>query len=619
VHVTTTERWNDVIGSRYRLVSRLGTGGMAEVHLAKAIGSGGFEKLVALKLLSPGSADRPANVDALQREALIGVHLDHDNVVQILDFGEDEGRTFVAMEYVRGFSLVDILRHGAAEGVSLPIRTVVHIVRAVASALDYVHRLTDGTGQPLGLIHGDVSPSNVLLSNDGRVKLSDFGIAALTSEMAGQKGVAGKPRYVPPEVIDGASLGQSADVYALSVVLYEGLSGAPAFKGFTVAELRETRAQGARGILEMRPDCPAGLAKVVMQAIAIRPEERCATAADLLRHLELEHPRQVDDAEQYRAFISELYTSTRFVESHGELPATGRLGKINRLAPHPAATGEITETPTSRPTSLRFGLSPALSSDVAREGGERLAEMLTERLGTEIRPMVFADYGTLVDCLSRGEVDFAWTPPQAFLDVFVAGGGMLAIMMRNGRITYEGAIVVRTDSSYQTIADLRGESAAWVDRRSASGYVFAFAEVAQQLAGAQPLLDREHFHGSHRAVCEAVLNGWASFGATYAMRADDGQLVMSSWTDLVPDQADELRALAFTGPIPADNIAHRPQLPSPIVQQLIKVLTELHQSPAGAALLKEVLGAEQLVYGGFELYRGLIVAMEMLQDLVGES
>ncbi|RLB65586.1 MAG: hypothetical protein DRI90_01640 [Deltaproteobacteria bacterium] len=615
----TTGRWKDVIGSRYRLVSLLGTGGMAEVHLAKAIGSGGFEKLVALKLLSPTSLDQPAHVDALQREALIGAHLDHDNVVQIFDFGEDDGLTFIAMEYVRGFSLVDILRHFAAEGVSLPIGHVVHIVRAVARALDHVHRLTDANDQPLGLIHGDVSPSNVLLSNDGRIKLSDFGIAALSSEIAGQQAVAGKPRYVPPEVLDGAAQCQASDVYALSVVLYEGLSGAPAFTGTTRSELRDARARAARSILELRPDCPAGLAEVVMQAIAIRPEERYATAADLLRSLDLEHPRQVDDSDQFRTFISELYTSTRFTESHGELPATGRLGKINHLAPHPAATGEITETPTSRPTTLRFGLSPALSSDVAREGGQRLADLLTEQVGTEIRPMVFADYGTLVDCLSRGEVDFAWTPPQAFLDIFVAGGGMLAMMMRNGRITYEGALVVRADSPFETVADLGGESAAWVDRRSASGYVFAFAEVARQLAGTKPLLGREHFHGSHRAVCDAVLNGWASFGATYAMRSEDGRLVMSSWTDLVPERADELRPLAFTGPIPADNIAHRPELPPAIVQHLITVLTELHETAAGAALIKQVLGAEQLVYGGFELYRGLIVAMETLQELTDES
>ena len=617
--MTTTDRWKDVIGSRYRLVSLLGTGGMAEVHLAKAIGSGGFEKLVALKLLSPASLDDPATVDALQREACIGVHLDHDNVVQILDFGEDQGRTFVAMEYIRGFSLVDILRHGAAEGTSLPIRFVVHIVRAIAGALVYVHGLTDSKGKPLELMHGDVSPSNVLLSNDGRIKLADFGIAALAGEIASQGFVAGKPRYVPPEIDDGAPHGQASDVYALGVVLYEGLSGAPAFKGTTRAELREARAQGARPLGELRPQCPTSLAELVMRAVANRREERHATAADLLRSLDVAFPRQVDDAEQFRAFISELYASARFTESHGELPPTGRLGRIGHLAPHPTATGQVTETPRSRPSALRFGLSPALSSEVAREGGKRLAELLTERLGTEVRPMVFADYGTLVDCLSRGEVDFAWTPPEPFLDVFQEGGGMLAMMMRGGRITYEGALVVRADSPYESIADLRGESAAWVDRRSASGYVFAFAEVAKELAGAEPLLGREHFHGSHRAVCEAVLNGWASFGATYAMRSEDGRLIMSSWADLVPDRADELRAIAFTGPIPADNIAHRPQLPTDIVQHLITVLTELHESTAGAALIKEVLGAEQLVYGGFELYRGLIVAMETVQELQEKS
>ena len=209
----TQDPENTLFG-RYQLRRLLGEGGMGQVYLASATGSAGFEKRVALKMLGAEQAMDAGLVRSLEREALIGVQLDHENLVQILDYGEHGGRAFIAMEYVRGFSLGSVIKHTKGQGRTIPIGILVHIARKVAEALNYMHHLVDGEGRPLELIHGDVSPSNVLLATDGRIKLTDFGITALSKEIRGERAVAGKPGYLPPEALLGAPHNQAWDVYA---------------------------------------------------------------------------------------------------------------------------------------------------------------------------------------------------------------------------------------------------------------------------------------------------------------------------------------------------------------------------------------------------------------------
>lgn len=601
---------DDPLLGRYKLVRLLGTGGMGEVHLAKAMGTGGFEKLVALKILTAAGEATQKHLSSLQREAFIGVHLDHDNVVQILDYGESDGRRYVAMEYVRGFSLDHVLSHvHHGDGDPLKPRVVAHILRTVLGALEYVHGLKDVEGAPLDLIHGDATPSNVMLSHDGRIKLTDFGIAGLARELHDKGVVAGKPRYLPPDVLTGAPQLQATDVFSAGVMLYESLLGGPVWKELDPAQLRDMDRRILPPLLEQRPDCPEPLAAVADRAVHPRFWERYPTAREFHADLDAALPRDVDDSEHYRDFITRLFARQSFVDGYGRLPSTASLGQVGKLPPHVTEETDATVAPPRKKKPLRFGLSPALSSDVARRMGEQLCCYLEPRLDREVTPTVFADYQTLTECLVRGEVDFAWTPPQIFVEIYEQGGGMLGIMQRFDQLTFEAALVVHVDSPLQSVDDLRGASAAWVDHRSTSGYLFPYAEILRRLG---PVLGRQHIHGSHRAVLEAVANGWADFGGTFTTRDPDGEIVSAGWRDLLPDRAAELRPLAFIGPIPGDNLSYSPQLSPSLVSELRELLNHMHDTEEGQELLEDALSAERLVYGEFSLYEAVVDALGVL-------
>lgn len=585
---------------RYRLIRLLGKGGMGQVHLAVATGPSGFEKLVALKVLAADADSGHAR--SLIREALIGVRLDHSNVVTVLDFGEHDGKHYIAMEYVRGFTLAHVINHADRLSEPVPLQPVLYVVRRVAAALQYMHELRHRASPDVKLVHGDVSPSNVLLAADGRVKLSDYGIAALNTELERAERVAGKPSYLPPEAFRGATHTQLWDVYALGAVLYHALTGHPVYPGSSASEVRVAMAQGIRPLLSSRPGCPGDLAAVVERAIDPEPDARYQTAAALRDAIEQVYPRQIDDADVHQAFIARVFSDESFVREHGELPSTEGVVSTADLTPYVTDSEELTRAVRRLP-ALRFGLSPAMGPEVARTYGRQIAGIFTARLGRDVRAIVFGDYAGLVDCLIRGEVDMAWMPPIPFVEAVDRGAGMLVTSERFGRTTFDSAIITASDSAIAELEHLRGQSCAWVDRSSSSGYLFASARL-EQLFGAptSDALSREYFHGSHRAVCEAVANGWASAGATYAVRDPGGNVVSSGWLDLLGDRANEIRVLDFAGPIPADSIAHRPHLPATLVTSLTEMLVSLIQSKRGRRVLEDVFNAHRFVPGELDVY-----------------
>lgn len=575
---------------RYRLVQLLGEGGMAQVYLASARGAAGFEKIVALKILGARQLDDAAMVSSLLREAMIGVRLDHENVVQVLDCGEHEGRYFVAMEYVRGFPLSRVI--ASSERRPIPIGVAAHVARTVAGALGYVHAFAEEDGTPLGLIHGDVSPSNVLLAADGRIKLADFGVASLAREVAGKRDVAGKLPYMAPEAHEGAPASQSWDVFALGVVLYEMIAGTRPFSGRDLHSIQVAHRVGPVSLTVARPDCGRPLAEVVRKALARDPEKRFSSAAELADAIGRAVPRRVDDADVHRAFVTTVFGDPAFVAANGlATPSAG--------LPALAAVDDQVVTETSAPdvqliAGLRFGLSPARGVDRARAGGERLASYLSARLGCSVRAIVLGDYQTLVDAVANGEVDLAWMPPAAFMAAADRGVSALATLRRDGQTSYESAIVVRTDSGLRSLADLRGKRMGWVDRESAAGYLFAAAEIVRALGRLDDALGRQHFFGSHRDVCQAVADRWCDAGATYVVR--DGENITSAgWTDALRERAGELTPIAFSVPIPNDMVAYRPRLSERVRNEVTKILLAMADDPDGVYILGDVFGADGFV------------------------
>ncbi len=575
---------------------------MGEVYLANAKGVAGFEKLVTVKILRRQVSTNPDRVTDLLREAFIGVRLDHENIVQVLDLGEQDGAYFLVMEYVRGFSLREVIAFHAEQHEQLPIRPITHALRCMADALDYVHRVRGPHRKHLGLIHRDVSPSNILLGAEGRIKLSDFGVAGMAQDAARAGTVIGKPRYLPPEARHGDPATQGWDVYALGVVLHGALSAdGEAERGSTQI--------GARlpPLAEVRPDCPPAIVSLVEHATARKATDRIPDAATFRRLLDEAMPRETDDAEAWRDWLQPLYRRDPFVARYGVLPYVEDLvPDLTSKQAQPPSVAYVETVVVDAQKPIRLGLSPALGVDAARVHGEKVASWLEHRFDREVRPVLVGDYQALVDAISDGEVDFAWMPPVSFVRAADRGAGVVAVAQRYGRPTYESAIVVRADSPIIDLVELAGRSIAYVDRDSASGYLFAADLIRERLCDPRPL--EEHFVGSHKAVNDAVRRRWVDAGATYLVRDADGKVVHAGWLDLgAPSQAP-LRVLATTGPIPCDAIAHRPGLASGLVERLARTLVDADE--AGRAVLEEVFHTRAMMRADLRIYDAVREAMQ---------
>ncbi|KFA87197.1 serine/threonine-protein kinase [Archangium violaceum] len=229
-------REKDVMG-KYFLHERLGVGGMAEVFRATYSPEGGFEKQVAIKRVLPAYADNEEFLGLFRREAELGSLLIHPNIVQVLDLGRHQGTVFLAMEYVDGMPLSSLLRR--VSWTRLPPAAVAYIGVEVAAALMYMHGRTGPKGEPLGLVHRDLNPPNILLSRIGEVKVSDFGIARAANQLALTQAqtVRGKAGYMAPEQAYGKPLDGRTDLFALGLTLHEALTGQRVLRGENDAEL----------------------------------------------------------------------------------------------------------------------------------------------------------------------------------------------------------------------------------------------------------------------------------------------------------------------------------------------------------------------------------------------
>jgi tRNA A-37 threonylcarbamoyl transferase component Bud32 len=266
---------------RYDVVDRIAVGGMAEVFLAKAYGAHGFEKTLAIKRILPDLARDPEFEARFIAEAKVAVKLSHTNIVQVMDFGRFAESLFIAMEYVDGLDLAAFLRRYKDEGRRVPITAAFQIAIEIARGLDYAHQHN--------VVHRDVSPSNILLSRAGEVKIADFGIAVAANRALaahGPRKVMGKWRYMSPEQARGENLDTRSDLFSAATVMYELFTGEKLFPGDEPEDI-------IRNIYEMqlprpskvRDGLPARLDEILHTALARRPLDRPARAAVMLRAL----------------------------------------------------------------------------------------------------------------------------------------------------------------------------------------------------------------------------------------------------------------------------------------------------------------------------------------------
>ncbi|MCK6549602.1 protein kinase [Myxococcota bacterium] len=285
---------------RYQVINKIAAGGMAEVFLAKAVGAMGFQRLVAVKLIHANFTRDPEFVKMFIDEARISMNLHHRNIVQVFDLDRANETYFIAMEFVHGVNLYDLYEKMAAKHRWFEPATALYIVAEAAKGLHFAHTRRGPDGRPLGIVHRDISPQNVLLSFEGEVKITDFGIATAAERLHQTAAgiVKGKYAYMAPERLQEKPSDGRVDVFSLGVLLYELLVGENPFAGTSAVDTIEN-------VLNKKIPTPSergapvstGLDRIVMKALARNPAERWSTAqelADALTEyaLELTHARK---------------------------------------------------------------------------------------------------------------------------------------------------------------------------------------------------------------------------------------------------------------------------------------------------------------------------------------
>ncbi|MEM9728433.1 MAG: serine/threonine-protein kinase [Myxococcota bacterium] len=272
----------------YELVERLGVGGMAETFVAIRRGPAGFSQRVCLKRILATFRDEPEFVALFMREARLSALLHHNHIARVLDFGAVDGNHYLTIELIEGTDLRSLLAALANRGERLELNLVVYLARALAAALDFAHT-ADDAGVPAGLVHRDVSPSNVLLSYAGEVKLADFGIAKRLDQPGSLESTAlkGKVPYMAPEYAVGLRYDARSDLYSLGVVLYECLTGRRPYDGENDLETIERARQGVRDSMDsLGVRAPRSLVRAVESLIAPSPSDRPTNAGEFLQSLE---------------------------------------------------------------------------------------------------------------------------------------------------------------------------------------------------------------------------------------------------------------------------------------------------------------------------------------------
>jgi len=356
---------------KYYLVDKISTGGMAEVFKAKTYSHGGFENLLVIKRILPHLGEDQEFVDMFIDEAKVSVALQHANIVHLYDFGRIGDDWFMAMECLDGKDVRSILRQLARKRRFLPIEYAIYVASEACKGLEFAHRKTDLQGRPYGIVHRDVSPSNLLVAYEGDVKVADFGIAkAQFSSLDTVGGVLkGKYEYMSPEQASGRSMDARSDLFSLGIILHEMLTGRRLFKTgseFTTLERIKTCEVAPPSYVNAR--VPEALDRIVMKALARLPEDRYQSAGEMGQALQdYLFPQTADQlrADLARSmqdlFADEIGEERRRLEHGSEVAA-----KLREQAPEYAEGWEgQTSSSLSRASEFAQSWGPLILGGVA--------------------------------------------------------------------------------------------------------------------------------------------------------------------------------------------------------------------------------------------------------------
>jgi len=421
--LTVEQMAAQVPSRKYRIERYLAEGGMGAIYVGKKIGPGGFEKEVVLKQLLPEFTSRPEFRDLFFREAKISATLDHQNIVRTFDLVNSNDRLFIVMEYVRGADLRTIAWR-ARRRKALSVQAILHVAIEILNGLAYAHSRRSPAGDPLGIIHRDLSPSNILCSGEGEVKLSDFGIAKAVTYSSVFYRVRGKVGYMSPEMARNQPIDARSDLFSLGVSIYETLIGERIYTGDLNTPPDKIYAQRVPRLEAKCAGLPAGLQSVLDRALAIDRDARFPDAeafATALRQVAIDH-RLLYSAPELAAelreimgpdpehWLSDQRDPTHMRNARAGQAASARAGEEvdSVVEPGPVSqTGDDSDiedvaTPPARPT----GSQPIAS-------GRSSAQMaaLAARSSGQMAAVPARSSGPLAAAANRTMEDAQVTPP----------------------------------------------------------------------------------------------------------------------------------------------------------------------------------------------------------------
>ncbi|MCS6899472.1 MAG: protein kinase [Myxococcales bacterium] len=273
---------------RYRVIDRLAAGGMAEVYRAESAGLEGFKKKVAIKRVLPHLSEKKRFIKMFLDEARLGAYLSHSNCVQVFDIGVGDNTYFIVMEYVDGADLKAVIEWVRKQGRSFPTAYAVYITMKICEGLAYAHDLTDENGRPLGIVHRDLSPPNVLITKFGEVKIVDFGLAKASIQLEKSEPgiIKGKFSYLSPEAAMGKDVDLRTDIFAAGIILWEMLAGRKLFQGESDFEtVKQVQRAEVPPISRINPTVDTSLEAIINRSLARDPATRYATARDFCKAL----------------------------------------------------------------------------------------------------------------------------------------------------------------------------------------------------------------------------------------------------------------------------------------------------------------------------------------------
>jgi serine/threonine-protein kinase len=489
--LSSSEPMASVVVGKYRLIALLGEGGAASAFLAVAQGPAGFNKLVVLKVLRRTYAEEPELLELFLDEARIAARLNHPNVVQTYEVASEAGTCFMAMEYLDGQAYSKVLQRGWQKD-PLPLAMHLRVLAEGLAGLEYAHTLEDFNGRPLGLVHRDVSPHNIVVTYGGHVKILDFGIAKVVdSNVRTETGVfRGKPAYAAPEQAKGDAFDRRADIYAMGLILWEVLAGRRLRGGGVAAQMvAACTDQDGASPRSVNPDVPEDLERICLRALRRNPDERYPTALEMQQDIEavLQRLGAPVSAAALGQRVSEMFDKDRaklrrLIEMQLALGAATPIRLVDDLNPafvreRPADSAPSPTAPTTTTTTEEPGRSSArhvwlgaamlagasISAALAATGlhRPREASAVVSAATSEPRPAVAAPAEATAsapaaapvgsDMPARSRVAIDAVPPAArlFLDGVALGGNP-----SEGSVPRDGALHrVRAEASGYTSAE----------------------------------------------------------------------------------------------------------------------------------------------------------------------